>query len=300
MTLKGIIMHYTGQIYRHPTEYDTPLLEITSGCSHNACSFCMMYKETKFSLSPLEHIKEDLEELQSCGVPFDRINLLNGDPFVLPTAKLVEIAKLIHEYLPSMKTITCYASIKNIKQKSLKDLEILREHGFNELHIGLETAYPPALALMNKGCTADEAYREVLKLKEAGMSYDALLMLGVAGKGKIKESIEATAKFLNHTKPFMISVISTMVGTGSMLEKYCETGEYREQSEGEMLLEEKLLLESIDYEEAYFFGSHPINLIPVSGSLQNKQELINKIDKALETLDKNILESIRERGALQA
>ena len=33
-------MHYTGPVYRPPPEADTPLLEITYGCSWEKCSFC--------------------------------------------------------------------------------------------------------------------------------------------------------------------------------------------------------------------------------------------------------------------
>ena len=55
-------MHYTGPVYRHPLEADTPIVEISYGCSWNKCNFCNMY-EVKFGASPEEHIVEDLEEL---------------------------------------------------------------------------------------------------------------------------------------------------------------------------------------------------------------------------------------------
>src|SRR5699024_259751 len=98
-------MHYTGQVYRPPLEAYTPLLEVTVGCSHNKCAFCTMYHLTDFSISPLENVIEDLKELQSLDKYLDRIYLLNGDPFVLSTEKLITIGELIHSYLPHMKTI---------------------------------------------------------------------------------------------------------------------------------------------------------------------------------------------------
>ena len=57
-------MHYTGMVYRPPVEANTPLLEITYGCSWNKCSFCSMYQDTRFGVSPLEHIESDLRELR--------------------------------------------------------------------------------------------------------------------------------------------------------------------------------------------------------------------------------------------
>ena len=47
-------MHFTGQVYRHPMEASTQLLEVTVGCSHNKCSFCTMYRETPFKVSPMK------------------------------------------------------------------------------------------------------------------------------------------------------------------------------------------------------------------------------------------------------
>lgn len=86
-------MHYTGSVYRPPPEADTPLLEITYGCSWEKCSFCNMYHTQKFGISPLEDIEEDLKEL-SRYYPEDieKIFLVNGDAFVLPARKLLEIA----------------------------------------------------------------------------------------------------------------------------------------------------------------------------------------------------------------
>lgn len=116
-------MHYTGQVYRPPLEAYTSLLEVTSGCSYNKCAFCTMYHKTPFSLSPMENIIEDLKELAVCNKYAERIYLLNGDPFVLSTNILLDIGKIIKEYLPYVKTITCYASFYNLKNKSVSDLK---------------------------------------------------------------------------------------------------------------------------------------------------------------------------------
>lgn len=168
-------MHYTGQVYRYPIEADTPLLEVTAGCSHNACAFCTMYRETKFRVSPLTHVEEDLKELKSTGRPIKRIFLVNGEPFILATEKLIEIGELINQYCPEIEIITCYASIKSLRNKTVEDLKRLKELKFDELHIGLESAYEPAVLQMNKGFTVEEAYENIEKLTKADMSWDAIV-----------------------------------------------------------------------------------------------------------------------------
>ncbi len=292
-------MHYTGEVYRHPMEGYTPLLEVTIGCSHNKCSFCTMYRKTPFKMSPIEHIKEDLAELKASGGKIERIYLVNADPFVLSTDKLVTIGNLIHEYLPEIKTITCYASIKNMTNKSVDDLKKLRALGYNQLHIGLETAYDPALKMMNKGFTNADAYVQLGKLKEAGFEYDALLMLGVAGRNAAIVNTEATIALLSTFQPYMVSIMPTSVTPGSELEAICDRGDYVELTELEMLREEIEFLKALDVDDrCYFFGSHNFNLVPVSGTMGERDQMIAHLENAIKSLSHEILNSTKPRGAI--
>lgn len=291
-------MHYTGQVYRHPMEAYTPLLEVTAGCSHNKCSFCTMYRETPFRVSPMEHIEEDLKELRSRESSVKRIFLVNGDAFVLSTEKLVTIAEKIKAYFPEIETITGYTSIKNLNSKSLEDLKRLKALKYNQVHIGLESAYDPAIKQMNKGFTQAEAYENLEKLTKAGIEWDALIMTGVAGKGKGKIHIEETAKLLNTFPPYMVSVMTTSVSEGSELEILRDRGEFVECTELEKLEEEKLLLKLLEQEDGYFFGSHNYNLVPVSGPLKDKQEIIEVIERRISNMDDAILNSVILRDSI--
>ncbi len=289
-------MHYTGQVYRHPVEAESPLLEVTAGCSHNKCSFCTMYRETPFKVSSLEHVEEDLKELKSTNFPFKRIFLVNGEPFALSTRKLIAIGELIQKYFPHLETITCYASIKGLKNKSVEDLRALRALKFNELHIGLESAYDPALQQMNKGFTAAEAYENIAKLKEAGIDWDAIIMTGVAGKGKGHIHIEETAKLLNTFPPYMVSLMTTSVADGTPLQKMRDAGEFIECTEQEKIEEEIHLLELLQFDDAYFFGAHNYNLIPINAPLSDKEAIIEYLKTQMIKLDPKLLQSSYKRA----
>ncbi len=288
-------MHYTGQVYRHPIEAATPLLEVTAGCSHNKCSFCTMYRETPFKVSPLAHVEEDLKELASHNKNIDRIFLVNGEPFILASAKLIEIGKMIRKYLPQVETITCYASIKSLKTKTLEELKELRALGFNELHVGLESAYDPAILQMNKGFNVNEAYENIEKLVAAGFDWDAIIMTGVAGKGNGEVHITETAKLLNQFPPYLVSLMTTSVSKGTPLEKMVEDGEFIECTELEKIEEEKMLIELLDF-DAYFFGGHNYNLIPFNAPLSAKKEILEYIDKKIKELDPELLNSSYRRA----
>ena len=78
-------MHYTETVYRPAFEGDVPLLQVTTGCSYNKCSFCSMYRDTPFRASPMEEVEEDLQELRETYDYMPRLFLVNGDPFALST-----------------------------------------------------------------------------------------------------------------------------------------------------------------------------------------------------------------------
>ena len=296
-------MHYTGPVYRPPPEANTPLLEVTYGCSWEKCSFCTMYHSQKFGISPLDDIKEDLEEL-SAYYPKDskRIFLVNGDAFALQSKRLLEIADLIHQYFPDVDCISSYASIRNIKPKSSDELSRLRKAGYNELYIGLETAYEPALKQMRKGYTQKDEYEQLKKLQDAGIEYNALLMLGVAGIGKYKENAIATVELLNTFKPKIVGPLSTAVQKDSYLNELKQKGEFIEASEREMIEEELLYLENLKMDDdCFFFGSHPYNLIRFSDTFKNKNRMIENLRDKLNEIDEKypgVLDSVLSRGSL--
>ncbi len=288
-------MHYTGQVYRHPIEANTPLLEVTAGCSHNKCSFCTMYLETPFKVSPLSYVEEDLAEMKAIYGEVRRIFLVNGEPFILSTEKLIAIGELIGKYFPEIETITCYASVKSLKTKTVEDLKRLKTLGYDELHIGLESAYDPALVQMNKGFTAKEAYECIAKVKEAGMNWDAIIMTGVAGKGNGEIHIEETAKLLNKYPPYLLSMMTTSVSDGTPLEKMRDNGEFIECTELEKIEEEMLLLKKINFTDCYFFGAHNYNLIPINAPLSHKAEILEAFEKSIEKIPEHILHGVKKR-----
>ncbi|HER63560.1 MAG TPA: radical SAM protein, partial [Desulfobacteraceae bacterium] len=53
-------MHYEGNIIRPPSEADSIILQVTVGCSHNACTFCGAYRGKRFRIKEPEIIDEDI------------------------------------------------------------------------------------------------------------------------------------------------------------------------------------------------------------------------------------------------
>ncbi len=50
---------------RPPSEAGSLLIRITRNCPWNRCTFCPVYKGTKFSLRPVEHVLKDIDKVHS-------------------------------------------------------------------------------------------------------------------------------------------------------------------------------------------------------------------------------------------
>lgn len=259
-----------------------------------------MYEGTPFTVSPMEDIEADLDELrQVYGGGVRRLFLLNGDSFALPTRKLLKIAEMIRARFPHMETITCYASIRNIANKSDEELAELHAAGYDDLYIGLESGWGPALLQMRKGFTREQADQQLGRLKRAGIRYGALLMFGLGGAGTGDISARETAKMLNKNMPFVISAVPTAISPGSDLARMRDAGEYHMPTERELIEEELLLLQQLDPDKScYFFGRHPYNVVPVAGRLSEKDGMTAQLSRALADLPRDFLESRQQRGHL--
>ena len=282
-------MHYTGPVYRHPLEANTPILEITYGCSWNKCLFCNMYKGVKFGAPPIEHIEEDLQELARVYPKnLRKITVANGDPFALSTKRLLEISELIRKYFPEISVISYQTSIRNLMHKKQEELNQLYEAMYDDIYIGLESGCDDVLKLLNKGYGASQAYETLEKLQRSKIKYIALLMGGAGGKKYREEHIGDTAKLLSTYPPKMVSIITTGIATGTKLAEMRENGEFVQLTEREIIEDEIALIDALDVPgQVYFFGHHQNNVARVSGHLKDKEKLIEGFRQKLHDFEIN-------------
>lgn len=281
-------MKYDAHIYRPPKEYKSILLQVTSGCTHNKCKFCGMYRYTNFKMETLEQIEEDI--IEASQHPFyrksKRLFLLNGNPFVLPTERLLKIADLIHKYLPSVEVITTYASIKDIERKTDEELEILKKAGYNDLYLGIESGNQEALEFINKGNTVEEAIREMKRLDKFDYYYYAMILTGLMGKG-IEKAIEngrKTGEMLSKVNCRGIFPMSVTLVPGTELWEMYTNGEYEEATEYDRLIELREIIENLNPEKTALISSaHNSNTMYIKGIVpREKERLLKEIDEIMQ------------------
>ena len=132
-------MHFTQPVYRNPYWPTFPLLQVTQGCTHNRCKFCTMYKDVRFRPQPMELIEEDLQELAKLAPESKTIQLLSANPLIMTYNKLRPILEKINEYLPEIEYIYAATRVSDLKNKTVEELESLRELGLREISLGVES-----------------------------------------------------------------------------------------------------------------------------------------------------------------
>jgi radical SAM superfamily enzyme YgiQ (UPF0313 family) len=290
-------MIYTGPVFRPPFEADSLLVEVTSGCSHNGCTFCTMYKGVKFRMAPIKQIEHDLQEVRHLYGSVKRIFLTGADPFVLSANKLKTIAEMVNDIFPEVETIAMYASVKNIIGKTDEELKELRALKVNELNIGIESGMDEVLRHLNKGFTLEEARIQLARLRKAGMDFSLNIILGAAGADKWMENAIANAKILNELQPYLIFLATLHVDAGSSLYDELKAGTFTENTLGQNLKEELEMLKRLELNHTIFFGLHTSNVIPVNGTLPgDKAELVAYLEKGQAKIPERILNSKPEKG----
>ena len=305
-------MHYTGTIWRPPYEAASLLLEVTAGCTHHKCKFCTLYHNLpfKFRMSPLEDIESDLQEAQLyCtdpismltarlqGIPrperLQRVFLTGANPFVLRYERLMTIAGLIHQYIPSIKTIGCFARITDITLKSDEELASLHEAGYDGLTIGIETGDDEALEFMNKGYTAADIVKQCQRLDEAGIHYSFFYLVSISGAGRGAVGAKATAAVCNQLHPTLIGVNMLTIYPESELYQEIQRGAWKEESEIEKYKEIRVLLEHLEI-PTQFAALGASNAFQFQGTLpEDRDALVAALERIIETAQEDDLREYR-------
>ena len=275
-------MHYSGAVYRPPSEAHSLIVQCTLGCSHNKCAFCIMYKEKQFSINPLEQVLGDLAEARTYYPRIERIFLADGDALILPMDYLLTVLDYIRDHFPECERVSAYASTKALMRKSDDDLKALREHGLQMVYVGLETGLEPLLKKYGKGVTAEEIIEHSLRAKAAGMTLSVTAINGMGGKEQSEEHAIATAEALSRIKADYVAMLTLRVYSGTPLHDWIENGELTMLDPRELALENRVILQHIDSDGSVFRSNHASNYLPLKGTLnRDRDALIERIDQAL-------------------
>lgn len=277
-------MDYEGQICRSPFERGAFMLPVMVGCTHNKCKFCGLFKHLQFRVLPFSQVKAEIEKVSDFGGNPENVFLGDGNAFCLPTRNLLEIAEEIHKNFSKTKHINMDATVKNILAKSDDELHQLAEAGIYNLYVGIECGLDDVLEFMNKGNTLSEAKEAIFRLKNAGLTYSAHMMSGIAGRGRGIENAKALAKFYNETQPLNICNFDLGMHRSCELWENYKQGKYVVSSASERFEEQEVLISLIEAKANMHYDAvfevPPLRFI---GTLpEDKEKLVASFTRAKE------------------
>lgn len=275
-------MRYEGMIYRPPGEWKSYLLQVTVGCSHNACTFCGMYKDKRFHVRPMADVLEDIRMAQDHYGDVRRVFLCDGDATTIPTEELCHILDALYGAFPSLEKVTSYAGPRGILQKPPKEWTALYAHGLKRVYLGVETGSDALLKQICKGVTAEEMCQAGIRVREAGLDLWVMVILGLAGAGKGAEHMAHTVELMNRMRPRHLSALSLMLEEGTPLWRDWQAGRFIPAGPEELLKEARQLIAGLEVEPLHFTCDHASNYLPLKGSLpRQREEFLQRIDQAL-------------------
>lgn len=276
-------MRYEGMVYRPPSEAQSLIIQATIGCPHNRCTFCSLYKNTKFRIRPVEEIKEDLRMARDYyGEYIESVFFADGNTIIMKTEQLLEIFDYTRSLFPYLERITVYGSSRFVNKKSLEDLKRLRAAGLKRIHTGMESGDDIILERIKKGTNSQEIISAGLKLKEAGISVSEYYLVGIGGKERSREHALNSALTLSAFSPDFIRLRTYVPMPNTPLYDDYQNGVFALLSPHEALREVRLLIENLNCDNSQLLSDHINNYWNVYGILpQDKDKMLAEIDRAL-------------------
>jgi radical SAM superfamily enzyme YgiQ (UPF0313 family) len=276
-------VRYEGAIFRPPSEADAYILQATIGCSWNHCVYCDMYREKSFRVRPVADTLEDIATAAArFGPQVRKVFVGDGDALVLDTPTFEKIAVACHTAFPNLERVSCYATARNLLEKSEADLRVLRASGLRRLYIGPESGDDATLKRIAKGATFEEHAEAAARAHAAGMEISVIVMLGVASTERSEEHAHATAALITAMDPEYVAALTTTVVPNTPLAQLVRTARFTLPSMARMFEELRTIVAECNPSRAVFRTNHASNYLPLAGILpKDRGQIVATIDAAL-------------------
>lgn len=280
-------MRYEGDIYRPPSEAYSLLVQVTIGCTHNACTFCKMFKNKKFRVRALEEVLEDLAWARARYRRVERMFLCDGDALALSNRRLMPILEYIKENFPECERVTIYGRANDVNKKSMEEMKELFDAGITMVYIGAESGSDEVLKAVNKGVTRQELIDAVRKIEDCGMEASVTFISGLAGKDGWEDHAIQTGTMITEMNPSYVGLLTLIVEPNVPMFDDIQSGKLRLLSPEEVMQETLLMLEHTDVDKKCVFRSnHASNYVSLRGDLpQDKEKMMDMLKKAMNNHD---------------
>lgn len=294
-------MKFAEPVYRPPMEADSLLLLVTQSCNWNKCNFCYRLKEYPFLATTPDDLEQEILSQKVFYPPDTDIFLVGSNTFVLPMRMFRSYLNVINCHLPNHGKISMFSRVDAIAAKTDADLAELKELGVTQLYVGTENGNDAALALMNKGHTAEEAVEQLHRLDKAGIAYTLFYIIGMGGKGTGQKCATDTAALFNAVQPVRIVSTGMTVTEGTGAARMQEKGDFVQANEREKIEELQTFLKNLAV-DTFYDGIHYLNPLHFrfqTSDEEAKNRALNEIERILTAYTDEELEQAINRRQME-
>ena len=277
-------IRYVEPVFRPPSEAQSLILPVTEGCSWNKCTFCEMYTAPQ-KVFRARAEDEVLGSIVHCGKQFGadirRVFLADGDALVLPTRRLLTILTAIRDHLPQVRRVSSYCLPRNLRRKSVGELQALAAAGLSMVYVGAESGDDEVLERVKKGETFASSCDALDKLGQAGISRSVMILNGLGGAELSLQHAENSARLLNATQPEYVSTLVVSFPLGEARFRADFPG-WRPLTQRELFVEMECFLERLELSRSVFRSDHASNWLVLKGTLgADKARLLQEVRQAI-------------------
>ena len=283
MNASELPIRYIEPVFRPPSEAHSLILPVTNGCSWNSCTFCDMYTAPQKKFRARDEA-EVLEEIRRCGEQLivQRVFLADGDALVLPTHRLLRILEQIRQCLPEVQRVSSYCLPRNLRKKSVAELQELADAGLGMAYVGAESGDDEVLALVNKGETYESTLSALDKLGAAGIARSVMILNGLGGRRLSRQHARNSARLMNAAQPEFLSTLVVSFPQGEA--RFRQTFEdFEPLVPADLFRELEWLLKDLELTDTVFRSDHASNYLVLKGVLgADKPGLLRRVREAIE------------------
>jgi radical SAM superfamily enzyme YgiQ (UPF0313 family) len=276
-------MRYQGRVFRPPSEHDAYILQATIGCSHNHCTYCDMYRDKQFRVRELGASLEDLQlAARAAGSRIEKLFVADGDALVMAQDHWLPILEAARTGFPRLRRVSCYATARNVLDKSDSELTRLREAGLTRLYLGPESGDDVVLKRIAKGGSFADHVEAARRAHAAGFETSVIALLGAGGVERSGEHAERTAALVTAMDPAYFAALTLTIVPGTPIARLAERGRFELPDVAGLLGELRTIIDRARPTDAVFRTNHASNYLPLAGRLPaDRERIVRTLDAAL-------------------
>jgi hypothetical protein len=183
-----------------PDQYLSLVLQATTGCSFNTCTFCDFYAAQRFRIKSDRAFRTHVRAVRAYMGESIRMRrsvfLGEANALTIPLDRLVSLMTIAREEIGE-QPVYAFLDVFSGTQKSVDEYRRLAALGLKRVSIGLESGHDPLLDFVRKPGTAQDAAETVSALKMAGIAVSLIVLIGLGGDRYAESHLSDTVAALN-------------------------------------------------------------------------------------------------------